>query len=37
MAVYFITCGARDKAFKSMTSIAECLADEIIACEKGNL
>ena len=35
-AIYLISNGARDKAHKSIKSIAECLADEIINVEKGN-
>ena len=33
-AIYLINKGARDNAFRSMKSISECLADEIIACSK---
>ena len=36
-AIYLISNGARDKAHKSIKSIAECLADEIINVEKGNI
>ena len=35
-AIYLISNGARDKAHKSIKSIAECLADEIVNVEKGN-
>lgn len=31
-AVFLITSGARSASFRSIKSIAECLADEIIAC-----
>jgi small subunit ribosomal protein S5e len=34
LALYLLACGAREKAFKSNKTIAECLADEIISCEK---
>jgi small subunit ribosomal protein S5e len=37
LAIYLISNGARDHAFKVQKSIAECLADEIINCEKGNV
>lgn len=36
-AIYYISIGARDHAFKNMKTIAECLAEEIINCEKGNV
>jgi len=36
-AVYLLACGTRERAFKNNKSIAECLADEIINCEKGNM
>jgi len=36
IAIYFICKGARDHAIKSMKTIAECLADEIMAAEKNN-
>ena len=36
-AIYLMSNGARDKAHKTMKSIAECLADEIVNVEKGNL
>ena len=35
-AIYLLTCGSRDKAMRTHKTIAECLADEIINCEKGN-
>ena len=31
-----MTKGAREHAFKSMKTIAECLADELIAAEANN-
>ena len=34
-AIYLLTIGTRDRAFKTQKTIAECLADEIINCEKG--
>lgn len=34
-AIYLLTIGVRDRAFKTQKTIAECLADEIINCEKG--
>ena len=37
LAIYLISNGARDQAMKNPKTIAECLADEIINCEKGNL
>jgi len=36
LAIYFMTVGARKAAFKSMKSIAECLADEIMNCAKNS-
>jgi len=36
-AIYLITQGAREHAFRSQKTIAEVLADEIINVEKGNL
>ncbi|EAR89745.1 40S ribosomal protein S5 (macronuclear) [Tetrahymena thermophila SB210] len=36
LAIYFIIKGCRESAFKSMRSIAETLADEIINAEKNN-
>jgi small subunit ribosomal protein S5e len=35
-AIYFITRGAREHAFKTIRTIAEILADEIINCSKNN-
>ena len=32
MGIYLITCGARDASFRNSRNIAECLADEFIAC-----
>ena len=37
LAIYLIANGARDQSMKNSKTIAECLADEIINCEKGNL
>jgi len=37
LAIYLISNGARDSSMKNAKTIAECLADEIINCEKGNL
>ena len=31
-AIYLLTCGTRDRCFKTQKTIAECLADEIINC-----
>ena len=36
-AIYLLACGTRDKSFKAHKTIAECLADEIINCEKANI
>jgi len=36
-AIYLITQGAREHAFRSQKTIAEVLADEIINVEKSNL
>ncbi|MCL4162779.1 UNVERIFIED_CONTAM: hypothetical protein GTU68_011251 [Idotea baltica] len=36
-AIYLLSCGTRDKSFRTQKTIAECLADEIINCEKGNV
>lgn len=36
-AIYLITQGAREHAFRSQKSIAECLADEIINVDKNNI
>jgi len=35
-AIYLITSGARQASFRSVKSIAECLADELINCSKGS-
>mmetsp|Transcript_9793 Transcript_9793/g.17038 ORF Transcript_9793/g.17038 Transcript_9793/m.17038 type:complete len:193 (+) Transcript_9793:74-652(+) len=35
-AIYLITTGAREAAFRSIKTIAECLADEIINAAKGS-
>ena len=37
LAIYLLACGCREKAFKNNKTIAECLADEIIHCEKNNV
>ena len=34
-AIYLMTTGSRDSAFRSLKTIAECLADEIIQASKG--
>jgi len=34
--IYLITSGARQAAFKTIKSIAECLADELVAAAKGS-
>ena len=31
-AIYLICCGARSASFRTARTIAECLADELIAC-----
>ena len=36
-AIYLISNGARDRSMKTHKTIAECLADEIINAEKGNI
>jgi len=36
VALYLITTGAREASFRSMKTIAECLADEIINASKGS-
>merc|ERR1712167_379208 len=36
IGIYFLTKGVRDHAMKTMRTIAECLADEIMAAEKNN-
>lgn len=33
-AIYLITRGSRESAFRTIKSVSECLADEIIACAK---
>merc|ERR1719343_627413 len=35
-AIYLITTGARESAFRNMKTIAECLADELINAAKGS-
>merc|ERR1712222_314398 len=35
LALYMISIGAREAAFRSVRSVGECLADEIIACAAG--
>ena len=35
-AIYLLSNGARDHSFRSQKTIAECLADEILNCEKEN-
>ncbi len=36
LAIYLITQGAREAAFRNIKSIAECLADELINAAKGS-
>lgn len=36
-SIYLLACGTRERAFRNTKTIAECLADEIINCEKGNV
>eukprot|EP00164_Ancoracysta_twista_P000940 GFYU01001232.1.p1 GENE.GFYU01001232.1~~GFYU01001232.1.p1 ORF type:complete len:211 (-),score=71.35 GFYU01001232.1:148-735(-) len=36
MAMYLITTGARESAFRNIKTVAECLADEIINAAKGS-
>jgi len=36
VAIYLICCGARASAFRSLRTISECLADEIINASKGS-
>ncbi len=36
-SLYLLACGTRERAFRNTKTIAECLADEIINCEKGNM
>jgi small subunit ribosomal protein S5e len=31
-----MTRGAKESSFRSLKSLAECLADEVIACSKGS-
>jgi small subunit ribosomal protein S5e len=33
-SIYLITRGSRESAFRTIKSVSECLADEIIACSK---
>lgn len=33
-AIYMMTCGARDASFRKIKTISECLAEEIMNCEK---
>ena len=33
-AIYLMTRGSRESAFRSIKSLAECIADEVIACSK---
>jgi small subunit ribosomal protein S5e len=35
-AIYYITRGSRESSFRSLKSVSECLADEIIAASKGS-
>ncbi len=35
-AIYLMTRGSRESSFRSMKTIAECLAEEIIAASKGS-
>ena len=35
-AIYMIVTGAREAAFRSIKTIAECLADELINAAKGS-
>ena len=35
LGIYLIICGARDASFRTSKNIAECLADELIACADG--
>ena len=36
LAIYLICCGARNHAFRSVRSIAECLSEEIMNAAKGS-
>jgi ribosomal protein S7 len=35
-AIYLITTGAREAAFRNVKTIAECLADELVNAAKGS-
>jgi len=35
-SLYYMSIGAREAAFKSLKTISECLADELIACSKAD-
>lgn len=35
-AIYLLTTGAREAAFRNIKTIAECLADELINAAKGS-
>ena len=35
-AIYLLTTGARESAFRNVKTIAECLADELINAAKGS-
>jgi small subunit ribosomal protein S5e len=37
MSMYLMTVGARKASFRNLRNIAECLADEIIACAQGSM
>eukprot|EP01129_Flabellula_baltica_P005361 TRINITY_DN193_c0_g1_i2.p1 TRINITY_DN193_c0_g1~~TRINITY_DN193_c0_g1_i2.p1 ORF type:complete len:218 (+),score=50.71 TRINITY_DN193_c0_g1_i2:291-944(+) len=37
LAIYYMTQGARSAAFRSIKTISECLADEIINCAKNSV
>ncbi|KAE8725782.1 40S ribosomal protein S5 [Hibiscus syriacus] len=36
LAIYLLTTGARESAFRNIKTIAECLADELINAAKGS-
>ena len=36
IGIYLITTGAREASFRTSKNIAECLADELIACSEGS-
>ena len=36
MAIFLLTTGARESAFRSIKTISECLADELINAAKGS-